>query len=162
MAWIGLIGSVSEQSFAQLRQAEAAGALEWFALSEPVSVPRLRKAMKRGPLVLSTLAGREALPEAFTRRQALAAGEAALQRLVKVGRRLAGRQAGWLLAGGHTALRFFEAAGLERFDVHGEALPGLAFGQAVGLKQKAWVATKPGGFGQGDLLSRFFEQVQAR
>jgi uncharacterized protein YgbK (DUF1537 family) len=162
LAWIGLIGSVSGQSFVQLRQAEASGVVQWFALSEPASISRLRQAFRRGPLVLSTLAGREALPRALSRRQARSAGEAALQRLVHVGRSVAGRQAGWLLAGGHTALRFFEAAGLARFDVHGEILPGVAFGQALGFKQQAWVATKPGGFGQADLLSRFFEQVQAR
>ena len=164
LAWVALWGSVSEQSFRQLRQARGEGRLAWYTLAQAPTAASLKRALRRGSLALSTLAGRQELRPSPSRAAAQAAGEKALRQLARAGRSLAGsmEQTAWILAGGHSALRFFEAAGWQRFDVLGEALPGLALGQVETATGKVWVATKPGGFGADDLLTHFLAQVQAR
>lgn len=157
LPWIFLAGSVSERSFDQLKRAQDDGALHWATLDRLPRLPVLRRAQRQGPLALSTLASRKGIGP---RRE----GEAAIRALVATGLKLVSRpaKAAWFLTGGHCAQRFFDAAGFQRFDVYGEVLPGLALGQAVGPQGSAWCATKPGGFGDVDLIPHFLELVRAR
>ena len=160
LPWMILAGSLSERSLEQLSLAQVSGCLRWAAVAWGPSVASLRGAQRKGTLALSTVRRR---PASFGRRS-VAAGEAAIGRLVSTALKVVPdpSQAAWLLTGGHSALRFFEAASLLRFDVMGEALPGLAWGRAEGPRGGAWIATKPGGFGQADLYPRFLDLVQAR
>jgi uncharacterized protein YgbK (DUF1537 family) len=157
LPWMILAGSVSGRSFEQLGQAEGAGALAWASIQSRPSLAVLRAARRLGPLALSTLAGRTGIASA-------AEGERAIQRLVRTALQVLPdpSKAAWSLTGGHCALRFFEAAAWQRFDVAGEVLPGVALGKAWGPRGGAWVCTKPGGFGQVDLYSRLLQLVRAR
>jgi uncharacterized protein YgbK (DUF1537 family) len=157
LSWVVLAGSVSGRSFEQLGEARDAGKLRWDALESRPKVSALRRAQRSGPLALSTLSSRASLRSA-------AEGPRAVQGLVGLALQVLPdpSKAAWFLTGGHCALRFFEAADWQRFDVLGEVLPGVALGRAFGHRGGAWVATKPGGFGQVDLYSRFLEGVRAR
>jgi uncharacterized protein YgbK (DUF1537 family) len=160
LPWMVLAGSISQHSLDQLRLAQAQGALQWAALDAGTPLSALKLRRRRGTLALSTVSQRPALRAGA----AAEAGEKAIRALVSTALKLwpSTAEAAWFLTGGHSALRFFEAAGYVRFDVSGEALPGLALGYASGDSGGAWAASKPGAFGQMDLYPRFLELVQAR
>lgn len=158
--WMVLAGSVSEQSFRQLRAAQER--LPWRRTQNAPALPELRRLWRQGSLALSTVEGRHELGKSAGARSR--AGEPAIDALVRTALQVAplGPRSAYFLTGGHTAQRFFAAAALERLDVMAEALPGLALGLARGPRAEAWVATKPGGFGSDDLFERFLGQVRAR
>jgi uncharacterized protein YgbK (DUF1537 family) len=116
-----------------------------------------RKALARG-LVLGSLRDRKAID----RRHARATGETRLRRLSAAALALgvARGQAACLLTGGHTAEIFYEMAGLEGNWIYGELQAGMPWGLALGPEARAWVATKPGGFGDKQAFLRFFESIR--
>jgi uncharacterized protein YgbK (DUF1537 family) len=62
------------------------------------------------------------------------------------------------LSGGDTALAVFEALGAAGMLLETEIAPGLAAGTAVGGNLDGWVvATKPGAFGDDDVMLRWRE-----
>lgn len=160
LRWLVLAGSVSEQSFRQLRSASPR--LPWRWTEDGAGLAEMRELWSRGSLALSTIQGRDRLATAASGRSR--AGEPAIARLVGQALKIAplGPEHAYFLTGGHTTQRFFEAAGLLQLSVVAEALPGLALGQATGPGGRAWVASKPGGFGTDDLFDRFLAQVGAR
>jgi uncharacterized protein YgbK (DUF1537 family) len=83
-----------------------------------------------------------------------------MRALVKAGIRMAGKPESrlWLLTGGHTAEAFFRVLGLRGCLVPGLLLPGLSLLQGIGPQgRRVWAASKPGGFGDLDLMLQFMK-----
>jgi uncharacterized protein YgbK (DUF1537 family) len=97
------------------------------------------------------------LREARRGRGPAEAAQRAVEGLVAWGLSIAGPLGGqgYFVTGGHTLAAFFDRAGLARFGVQGEALPGAPLGVAEGPGGACWLASKPGGFGTRDLYPRF-------
>jgi len=174
LPWLVLAGTVSASTFTQLERLRAGGRCRWEPrlrargrafTCEAAPLGGLRAALKADrALALSSLGARADLGpwrrrEAARGRDAAAAAERAIQGLVAWGLRVAGSAAscGWFLTGGHTLAAFYRRGGFERCRIDGELLREAPLGLAQGPGGEAWVASKPGGFGADDLLSRFLE-----
>lgn len=152
LPWVFVVGSVSATSFKQLRAFEQAGGFH-AVVTRPASLKKARTLARQGASVaISSLESRAQLPA----RRAEAAAAKALRNLARQALSVPASPEGaaWLATGGHSALALYAAAGWQGTWVHGELLPGLAYGRAQGPGGSAWVASKPGGFGQEDLFAR--------
>jgi hypothetical protein len=87
------------------------------------------------------------------------AAAAALGGLVDLGAAAAGGlgRAAWFLTGGHTLATFFDRHRLWRCRVDGELMREAPLGLAEGPGGRAWVCSKPGGFGPVDFFGRLLE-----
>jgi uncharacterized protein YgbK (DUF1537 family) len=169
-----VLGSVSASAFAQLEQGSALGRFLW----APYWRPRGRHWQRVGPAELRRLGralrqGRAAALSSFASRDALRArlvwaqhrgldpnalAEASLRRLADAALRAAPLQRTlWFLAGGHTLASFCERAGLLGLEVLGQLTLGVPLSRAWGPGGRPWIASRPGGFGGPDSLSRLVE-----
>jgi uncharacterized protein YgbK (DUF1537 family) len=170
LPWSILVGSVSETSFAQLRSLHGAGRAWASCIQRSGHRWRFdgpRRLVGRRAWALSSLAERRDLAPwlAQARKKGQSArvcAEEALTRLVRTGLARGGglEQRAWFLTGGHSLAAFFGLAGLERFETLGQALPGIPLSRAEGPGGRAWIASKPGGFGSADALERFLELTE--
>jgi uncharacterized protein YgbK (DUF1537 family) len=149
-----LVGSVSSRSLEQLSRLESSGIAPWLSLDAP-----LPKALP-GNFALSTLRSRDSIQSLRGAKAQAAFAAGLLKRLVHSALKLSGDPGRrlWLLTGGHTAEAFFSALGLRGSRVHGLLLPGLTLLEADGPKGiKIWASSKPGGFGDRDLMLNFMK-----
>jgi uncharacterized protein YgbK (DUF1537 family) len=164
LPWLVLAGTVSASTFAQLARL-AAGRCHWEARLrrrgrgfsvEAAPLAGLRAAWAReGALALSSLAARGDLAAwrahgARQGRRAAGVADDAIAGLVAWGLRL---------TGGHTLAAFYRHCGFDRCRIDGELLREAPLGLAQGPGGAAWVASKPGGFGDEAFLERFLEAV---
>jgi uncharacterized protein YgbK (DUF1537 family) len=145
-----LAGSVSETTLAQLRNLASAGLAPWLSLEE-----RLPRAAAGAPprFALSSLRQRSQI-----RLQGRAFADLRMARLVSQGLRLGGGPQGrlWLLTGGHCAEAFFSELGLPGARVRALLMPGLPLLEAQDASgRKIFATSKPGGFGEPDLMLKF-------
>jgi uncharacterized protein YgbK (DUF1537 family) len=176
LPWCILAGSVSASTFAQLAWAAERGRLAWTPrLGRRGAGWRVARAGRGaadalrvfGALAFSSLACRADLApwladQARRGRTRAAAAAEALQGLVDLGAASAGGldRAAWFLTGGHTLATFFDRHGLARCRVDGELLREAPWGLAEGPGSRAWVCSKPGGFGPVDFFGRLLEASQ--
>ena len=166
LPWIVLAGSVSATTFGQLRVWREAGR-PWQALAGRRNPDRmrLRRLLRsEGALALSSLDGRGDLApwlerEARRGRGPARCAEDAMAGLARWGLAVAGGldRCGWFVTGGHTLRALDEAAGIRTFSILGEVLPEVPLGLAQGAGGRAWMCSKPGGFGPADCFTRFME-----
>ena len=173
LPWCILAGSVSASTFAQLAWLRESGRGAW--------VPRLSRAgggwrvaragagtnrdwRRAGALAYSSLGGRADLgpwlkDQAARGVDPASAAAAALRGLVDLGASAAGGlgKAAWFLTGGHTLATFFDRHRLRSCRVDGELLREAPWGLAEGPGGRAWVCSKPGGFGPPDFFGRLLE-----
>lgn len=166
-----LLGSLSATAFEQLARAEKAGLrwlpvrrLEqgrWKGLSRQQAAELRRRLRHGGAVALSSLATRRDLGpwRAQGRRQGRTGddwAERSLRALVRKGLSLAPELQAclWFIAGGHSLATFLGEAGLDSLQVQGLIQAGVPLSRAKGLKGEAWIASRPGGFGGPDDLSR--------
>lgn len=171
-----LLGSVSQRAFDQLGAAQRAGLAweplwrrqggRWAGLS-PQARRSLRRRLSHGESVaLSSLESRGAwaqwlgegrrrgVPAALWAERSLGA---VVHDALALGRGLRGFQ--WFVAGGHSLALFMAGAGLDRLTVLGQLQPGVPLSLAEGPKGSAWLASRPGGFGDVEALKRLVARV---
>jgi len=173
LPWCILAGTVSASTYAQLSWAGQHGLFPWeprlrrwrgaWRIARPLRHPEVVRQVFRA-MAYSSLAGREDLAPwlqaqaRLGKPRSVAAAEA-LRGLVDLGVASAGGldRAAWFLTGGHTLAAFFDRHGLTRCRIDGELLREAPLGLAEGPEGKAWVCSKPGGFGAVDFFGKLLE-----